>query len=218
VRGYLSAVKLTTPATVTPLPGGSSGGTTLASGTALWTAVAVNAWGKAEHVSYANGINNRAAFDPQTGRLYDLTAGAGSTDSVVDQRHRWDSVNQLTLRVDAIGDQTGIQVADTFQYDKLGRLTQYTVSGGTAGAPSSRTVNLVYNALGLLLSKSDVGNYSYPAQATANGRPHAVNNVAGTGYTYDLNGNAITASAGKWRTIAYTSFNLPNDSNGLAGC
>ncbi len=104
---------------------------------------------------------------------------------------------------------------DTLTHDKLGRLTQYQVSG----SGGSRTVTLAYNALGMLLSKSDVGSYSYPAQGIANGRPHAVQSVTGIGssYSYDLNGNAVTASAGKWRNITYTSFNLPGNVPGDRG-
>src|SRR5436853_463315 len=82
----------------------------------------------------------------------------------------------------------------------------------TRGARLSRTVSLQYNALGMLLYKSDVGNYSYGAQNTAGVRPHVlqgVNTGAGsTSYGYDLNGNLVTASAGKYRTLSYTSFNM----------
>jgi len=220
--GFLNAVKLDTAANVAPLPatpgGTPAAGTTLAAGTLLWQAVAVNAWGRAEQHSYANGINNRAVFDAQTGRLTNLTAGPSTTSSVVDQRYSWNSVNLLTQRIDAIGDASGVQVLDTFQYDRLGRLTQYQVSGN--GAPASRSVALQYNALGMLLSKSDVGNYSYPSQGVANGRPHALQSVAGTysaSYGYDLNGNATSASGGMWRSVAYTSFNLPDGTGGLQG-
>ena len=221
-KGYLNAVSLGTTATIAPLPatpgGTPAAGTTLAAGSVLWQAIAVNAWGRAETHAYGNGINNRAVFEPRSGRLTNLTAGPGSTNTVVDQRYLWNSVNLLTQRIDAIGDPIaapGVQVADTFGYDLLGRLTQYVV----AGSGGSRTVNLAYNALGMLLSKSDVGNYSYPAQGVVNGRPHAVQSITGIGvsYTYDLNGNAVTASAGKWRSIAYTSFNLPDGSNGIQG-
>jgi RHS repeat-associated protein len=221
-KGYLQAVKLDTAVSVTPLAGSSctpAASCTLAAGTALWSATAVNAWGKAEQSAYANGINSSAVYEPFTGRLHNLSAGPGTTKTVVDQRYSWDSVNLLTQRIDAIGDQTGIQVRDDFTYDRLGRLTQYVVNGGSGATAASRTVALAYNALGLLLSKSDVGNFSYPTQGVANGRPHAVQSVSGiaTNYSYDLNGNAGTATAGKWRSINYTSFNLPGNVPGDQG-
>ena len=52
-----------------------------------------------------------------------------------------------------------MQVLDTLTHDKLGRLTEYQVSRRYGG---SRTVTLAYNALGMLLSKSDVGNLQLP--------------------------------------------------------
>lgn len=219
-KGYLQAVKLDTATTVAPLAGSSctpASSCTLAAGTALWSATAVNAWGKAEQSAYANGITSSAVYEPYTGRLHNLRAGP--SNAVVDQRYSWDSVNLLTQRIDAIGDQSGVQVRDDFTYDKLGRLTQYVVNGGSGANPASRTVALAYNALGMLLSKSDVGNYNYPTQGVANGRPHGVQSVTGIGtsYSYDLNGNAGTATAGKWRSITYTSFNLPGNVPGDQG-
>lgn len=228
-KGYMNAVHLDTQATLNPLPatpGGRPGAattiaaTTIAANTRLWYAVQINAWGQAEQTSYANEINNRRLLDPQNGRLLNLRAGRGDTNNVVDHRYSWDRVGQLSQRIDAIGDNTGIQVADTLEYDKLGRLTQYQVSGGTSGTPATRTVTLKYNALGMLLSKSDVGNFTYPAQGVANGRPHAVTSVVGAytaSYTYDLNGNARTASGGSWRSMTYTSFNLPDGASGVQG-
>jgi RHS repeat-associated protein len=222
-KGYLQAVKLGTAVTVAPLTGSSctpASSCTLAAGTALWSATVVNAWGKAEQSTYANGIASAAVYEPNTGRLHNLRAGPSATPTaVVDQRYSWDSVSQLTQRIDAIGDQSGVQVRDDFSYDRLGRLTQYVVNGGSGATPASRTVALTYNALGMLLSKSDVGNLSYPAQGVTNGRPHAVQSVSGiaTSYGYDLNGNAGTASTGKWRSINYTSFNLPGNVPGDRG-
>jgi RHS repeat-associated protein len=223
-KGFLESVKTNTAATITPLPA-SVGGTpaanaTVVAGTLLWQAKAVNAWGKAELQTFGNGVNNRAVFEPASGRVTNINAGLAATNDVTDHRYVWDSVNQLSQRVDFIGDASGVQVLDTFQYDKLGRLTQYAVSGGSAGAPSSRSVSLGYNALGMLLTKSDVGNYSYPTQGVVNGRPHSVSSVSGSAaaaYAYDLNGNATTANTGKWRAIAYTSFNLPGNTTATAG-
>jgi RHS repeat-associated protein len=200
-QGFLNAVSLLTPVSV----GGAS-----VSAKPLWSAGTFNAWGKAEQSSYGNGINNRANFLPDTGRLAGLTAGGGTTNAVVNQGYKWDSIGLLTRRVDALGDGSGVTALDTFTYDALGRLTQYDVSGGGAAGTSIRSVTLQYNALGMLLSKSDVGNYVYPTQGVANGRPHAVLGVQNQGqnFGYDLNGNATSATGGKWRSVAYTSFNM----------
>lgn len=70
----------------------------------------------------------------------------------------------------------------------------------------------------MLLYKSDVGNYRYNVQGGA--LPHALQSVAGAvsaSYGYDANGNMISASAGKYRSVGYTSFNLPDESAGIQG-
>jgi RHS repeat-associated protein len=210
--------KVTTATAFTGLAGG-----TIAAGSTLWEAITVSAWGKAEkvHVGHgANALESRAEFDARTGRLLRLSAGPGTASTVLDQRLSWDNLGQLTQRIDAIGagGSSPIHISDTYVYDAIGRLTQYTVAG--SGTPSSRTVQLQYNAAGMLLFKTDVGIYTYGPQGTANGRPHALQRVDGAhsaSYGYDLNGNVVSATGGKYRSVAYTSFNLPDSGNGLQG-
>lgn len=220
--GFLEKLVLNTTATVAPLPnagGQTAAGSTLNAGTVLWQAKVVGAWGKVEQQLYGNGITSNAAFQAGTGRVTGLTAGA--SNSVLSQTYAWDSLNNLSSRSDSNGDGIAGGVTESFSYgDQLNRLTGYTVSA-PAIPGMSRTVNLHYNALGMLLYKSDVGNYSYGAQGGAAGsKPHALQGVAGpfsAGYTYDANGNLSTATAGKYRTLSYTSFNLPDNAAGLQG-
>jgi RHS repeat-associated protein len=212
-RGHLSRVATDTELTgLAGLPSNRMG-----ANSTLWQADTVNAWGKAEQATYGNGVVNRAEFEAQTGRTLRLSAEKGA-EKALDQRLAWDNVGQLNTRIDAIGAGGGIQISDSYQYDELGRLKQYTVAG--SGTPSSRTVHLQYNAAGMLLFKSDVGIYTYGAQGVTNGRPHAVQRVEGahnSSYTYDWNGNITGATGGKYRSVAYTSFNLPDGSNGVQG-
>ncbi len=49
-------------------------------------------------------------------------------------------------------------MSETFAYDRLNRLTSATVSA----TPTPRAKTFFYSAIGNLLSKSDVGAYSYP--------------------------------------------------------
>jgi RHS repeat-associated protein len=206
-KGFLSAVLLDTAVTI--------GDSVLSAGSPIWKAGVANAWGKAETSSYGNGVANRAAYDPETGRLVGLTAGKDGGNGVVNQRYTWDSLGWMSQRVDAIGDTGTIEVSDGFSYDAVGRLTAYAVSGGGG----SRTVTLQYNALGMMLSKSDVGGYVYPQQGVVNGRPHAVQGIPslGVSYAYDLNGNATLATSGKWRGVTYTSFNMVDVITGADG-
>ena len=223
--GYPEKMLLGTAATLTPLAppaGGVSSGSavTLAANTLLWQAQAVNAWGVMEKQSYGNGVITAVAFEAATGRTTDLTAGAGIATNVLNHHYVWDSIDNLQSRNDANGDGSGA-VTETFNYaDGLNRLTGYTVAG-PAIPNLSRTVQLQYNALGMLLYKTDVGNYSYGAQGAGSVRPHALQSVIGSTVTttngYDSNGNLVSADAGKYRSLTYTSFNLPDSQTGLSG-
>ncbi len=66
-----------------------------------------------------------------------------------------------------------------------------------------------YSAVGNLLTKSDVGNYNYPAPGSP--QPHAVTSLSGgtisTTFTYDSNGNQ---TSGLGRSITYSSYNKPS--------
>jgi RHS repeat-associated protein len=186
----------------------------------LWRAHTVDAAGRAERQVLGNGVESRASYDADSGRLLRITAGTGGQNNVVDQELRWNNLNRLTFKSDAIGPgNPQFAVTDTYTYDELGRLTQYVVAGN--GNPNVRTVVLQYNAAGMLLYKSDVGIYTYANKGVALGQPHALRSVGGglhnASYGYDLNGNLTSASGGKYRSVGYTSFNLPNDSQGLQG-
>ncbi len=193
----------------------TTGAAVLAANSNLWTVQTVNAWGRPELQTYGNGVVNRAAFDARTGRVSSLSAGLGVATDALNQQFVWNNLGQLTQRNDANGDGNTGAVSDTYTYDSIGRLQTYTVA-----APSipnlSRAVTLQYNALGMLLYKSDVGVYSYSAQGGV--RPHALQSVQGvynSSYLYDANGNMTSASAGKYKNITYTSFNLPDGTAGV---
>ena len=227
-KGFLKHLALGTTATVTPLPATPGGtpvaGTTLAVDSFLWQAKAYNAWGRAEQQAYGNDVLTNAVFEASTGRITNLTAGIGGATNVLNHSYAWDSIGRMAQRNDDNGAASDTPstvggVADIFEYDAIGRLKNYTVSAN--GIPNQgRIVTLQYNALGMTLYKSDVGNYAYGAAATAGVRPHALQSVAGavtTNYGYDANGNLVTASAGKYASISYTSFNLPDSNTGAQG-
>ncbi|MDR7050138.1 RHS repeat-associated protein [Duganella sp. 3397] len=224
-KGFLSAMTLAQAATITPLPGANgaaaAAGKTLAAGSLLWQGQAYNAWGKSEQHAYGNNVTSRTEFESVNGRIRTMTAaaaGAGAGATIMDYRYEWNSLSYLAKRTDANGNGS-VAVTDDYLYDPIGRLTDYTVSS-PAIAQNGRTVSIQYNALGSVLYKSDVGNYSYPAQGAGAVRPHALQAVSGAvpaSYTYDANGNLTGATAGAYRKISYTSFNLPDAQNGLEG-
>jgi RHS repeat-associated protein len=83
------------------------------------------------------------------------------------------------------------------------------VTSATAGQSVAPVKTFSYDAIGNLLSKSDVGNYSYPLAGSA--LPHAVTSISGgavsASFAYDPNGNQTT---GLGRSISYTSYNKPS--------
>ncbi|MFT7773444.1 RHS repeat-associated core domain-containing protein [Roseateles sp.] len=223
-RGFVKQMTLPANATVSPLPA-TAGGTpgvsvNLGAGSSLWQVGIINAWGKIEQSTRGNGVVSRGSYEAATGRTTALNAGTGTTKGVVDYSFAWDSLNNLIYRADNIGDAVAGAVTENFEYgDALTRLTKYTVNA--AGVPGgSRVVNLQYNALGMLLSKSDVGTYTYPTAGSA--RPHALSTLnaiegATTSFGYDAAGNLTSASNGKYRSVTYTSFNLPDSQSGIVG-
>jgi len=113
--------------------------------------------------------------------------------------YTYDQLSNPLSRSDA---NTGL--SETFVYDSLNRLTQSTVNLST---PLVKTFS--YSAIGNLLSKSDVGTYSYPSAGSA--LPHAVmstsgGTISGT-FTYDPNGNQ---TSGLGRNISYSAHNKPS--------
>jgi hypothetical protein len=82
---------------------------------------------------------------------------------------------------------------ENFLYDELDRMTQAQVVGQPAVAVS-------YDSRGNILSKSDVGAFSYGVNAG----PHAVTAVSGpmtASYTYDAKGSQVGRSVGGFRTV-----------------
>src|SRR5262249_49589340 len=74
-------------------------------------------------------------------------------------------------------------------------------------SPAPLVKTFSYNPIGNLLTKSDVGTYTYPAAGSP--QPHAVSSISGgaiaTTFAYDQNGNQ---TSGLGRTISYTAANM----------
>lgn len=231
--GHLKQISLPASTLIKPLPN-LPGGTRAPNvawnaNKVIWRAKAMNAWGRLEAFANSDGadttalntrITSRDYFDQETRR----SVGMNTATNILDQLYGWDSLGRLETRKDTNGDTgNGDDVNETFAYDKINRLTGYTVAG--VDVPGlERSVTLSYNALGMLLKRSDVGAYTYPevVDGVATSRPHALNsfrdlNGVDTNYTYNGNGNLLTASGGKYRAIEYTSFNQPSGNLGLRG-
>lgn len=72
----------------------------------------------------------------------------------------------------------------------------------TSQRNGSQNLGVTFNAIGNILTKSDVGSYTYHAT-----KKRAVTQAGSTSYGYDANGN-MTSRGGS--SISYTSYNLPS--------
>jgi RHS repeat-associated protein len=175
-----------------------------------WRADARDAEGRLLQQTHGNGVVTQQIFDPATGRLKAVYAGAGN------------AVQNLTLTYDARGNvltraDANQNLNESFLYDSLSRLTSSTVNSSGAGVI---TQTYVYDNLGNITSRSGVGTYTY---GPPNSKPHAVAGIelAGGGtrqYTYDVTGNLTDETQrdasnniipAKGRISTYTSFNMP---------
>jgi RHS repeat-associated protein len=164
-----------------------------------WTANARDAELRLTQQTAGNGVVTTQSFDALTDRLTSILAGSGNV--VENFSYTYDVLGNMLSRADA-----NQNLTETFSYDSLNRLTQTVVN-------QSLTKAFTYDPIGNLLSKSDVGTYSYPLAGAA--RPHAVLTITpnppnggsiSTSFVYDNNGNQ---TSGLGRSISYTSYNKP---------
>ena len=169
-----------------------------------WQADRYDASGRIDGEFYGNGTVNDRIYSAATGRLLQASIDRGAytgPDYVVQNlTYTHDPMGNVNTRHDGATNREERFYTTTpgDGYDGLDRLKVHTVVGGG-------TVTVSYDAMGNLTAKSDVGTYSYGANAG----PHAVTGVSGgplgtQSYTYDANGN-MTGGGG--RTITWTSFN-----------
>jgi RHS repeat-associated protein len=167
----------------------------------LWEATAADAELRVTAEAAGNGVVTTQNFDPLTDRLASIVAGASG--AVENLSYSYDAIGNVLARAD-------VYLTETLAYDNLNRLTSATAVSNL-NSPSG-SINIpqklfTYDPIGNLLSKSDVGTYTYPAAHSP--QPHAVSAVTGTinsTFTYDANGNQ---TSGNGRSTTYTSYNMP---------
>lgn len=165
--------------------------------------------------TYGNGVSSSYTYEQATGRLKTaLTRGGPGNPVLQDLRYdSYDNNGNLKSRHSTfkrVGSNTTDTYADTFNYDQLDRLDDYSVDGVTA--------DVNYDELGNITFRTGIGSYSYldPAKTY---RPHAVLGLTKNGakvanFEYDDYGNIKRRSgegvAGGTQEFTHTSFNLPS--------
>ena len=111
----------------------------------------------------------------------------------------WDQLGNLTERNDHIN-----ALDEKYGYDELNRLLSITLNGAAENS-------FTYDVLGDMLTKGDVGTYTYPATGAV--QPHGVSKITSgsnvTNVVYDADGNILTASGATRRTMTWTPYNMP---------
>ena len=126
-----------------------------------------------------------------TGSIASRQAGVGGGSGIQNLSYWWDVNDNLIRRED--GNQAP-SVYEYFYYDNLDRIDYSQRNGVT-------NVDVAYDALGNVTSKSDVGSYTYDAT-----KIHAVTAAGSNSYAYDANGN-MTSRNGS--TVNWFSYDLP---------
>lgn len=161
--------------------------------TIYWEQIATNAAGQALDEQLGNGLHTYSTYDSLTGLLGARTAGTSS--QVQNLTYQWDKVGNLTQRRDQ-----NLNLTEDFYYDNLYRLDYSKLNGIT-------NLDVGYDALGNITSKTGIGTYTYPASGASAVRPHAVTAAGSNSYSYDSNGNMTNRNGS---TITWYSYNLPN--------
>jgi RHS repeat-associated protein len=171
--------------------------------TVYWHAKTQNAAGQLTEITLGNGITSQYNYTATTNIISTIRSFTPGNESIYDIQnlgYEFDTIGNLTKRSD-YGQYIGLTALyENFSYDNLNRMT-----GSTVYQQSNKSYG--YDALGNITSKTGVGSYTYGTNAG----PHAVtqtnNNGVLTNYIYDANGNM---TSGNNRTIAYNSYNKPN--------
>ncbi|MDH0863144.1 RHS repeat-associated core domain-containing protein [Mitsuaria sp. GD03876] len=156
-------------------------------GTVLWSKTGGEPGGQPTAFSYGNGVATKVDY-VGTGMGWVSGISAGPSNAVQFSQYARDEIGQVVRRDDSFDVPVGL--SEWTEVDELGRLKAYYRKSlvDQTVVPGSR-ITVGYDAVGRIVSKSDVGTYYY---AQPNGqRPHAVTAVRGAAnvdYEYDAIG------------------------------
>ncbi|WP_431286657.1 RHS repeat domain-containing protein [Roseateles chitinivorans] len=180
------------------------------------TRKAMSAEGVVTEEELGNGMVRRRKLNAYTGRLEGIAVGmGGSTNNRQSDVYAHDALGNLVTRSQSISS-GGPLLTEVFSYDGMNRLASSQVAG-----QSPKTFG--YDAIGNLVSRTGVGQYTYPASGAGSVRPHAVSQiqtagpVAGVtnpGFSYDDSGNLVE---GLGRRYGWTSFDQASSIDRLSG-
>lgn len=196
----------------------------VATGTVYWRANTVDEQGRVREERLGNNLVTQRYFDPGSGNLGSIKTGTSPGGVEIQNLEvAFDQAGNLRTRKDlTIGVNSGSGIREEYNYDPLYRLTQLRQYKPATGGAPTLTHSYTYDGFGNLTSKgpgytaycynTQAAGGTQPCQGVTSTRPHAAARVVtSTGtrnYTYDANGNLLTASAGQYRTATWWVSNL----------
>ena len=158
-----------------------------------------NAFGQPWTIGFGNVQNvvtTTYEYYPSNNRLKSIDTYGSSP--LQDIAYQYDNVGNITNITDIILSSR----SQTFSYDHLDRLTQ-------AQSNAYGTITYQYNVIGNMTYNSQVGSYTDWKQHYGT-KPHAVYQAGSNTYSYDANGNMISAPG---KTITYNYDNMQSSIN-----
>jgi RHS repeat-associated protein len=205
-------------------------------GSFTWTyvdAAGYNAWGAPEiwDLGGTGDINRNWVYSNNTRRVSQIRGGTsqlGSGGQVNVMRHRYETYD-LSGNVTELRDSRNSDQYQCFSYDTMDRLTDAYTGDDCVGGPDATGDGAFdhygpadgydYSRIGNI---TDLSGTAYTYAQSGNAGPHAPTGVGSVAFTYDPNGNRLTATDGSdVTTYGYdpdnrmTSIDLPNTTDDL---
>ena len=162
----------------------------------FWRAKDRDAAGRLRAVVHGNGLTTHWHYNQATGTLDRIATGL-LWENLRELDYQYDPHSNVIRRSDRTND-----IEETFQYDRLDRLSLARVSSHTDPTEAyNHSTTYRYDLSGNITHKSDLGSYQYdqPYRLASAGSRHQ-------NYRYDANGN-VTSGGG--RHLTWSSFNKP---------
>lgn len=177
-----------------------------------WQAEEMDVFGNWNKERFGNGITTEREFNPSSGLLDSILSTKNNEGDVQNLGFEWDTNGNLLAR-HKNGGSNDNGLSEHFTYDSIDRLIKARTFG-LASKPvgESRVINYGYDAIGNLVTKSDLSDVDgmvYGANGVNPSRLQSVkkDNSVILSYQYDANGNMIIQGN---RYIKYTAANKPS--------
>ncbi len=142
--------------------------------------------GKIKTIVYGNNTQTNYTYGDDLRLSQIQTTNNQQRTTLQNLHYRFDNNGNLKQLTDNI-----TRKVREFSYDDLDRLTEASGIPDQTGHPT--TFEYAYDPIGNMINKSDVGTMTYGKDAG----PHAVTLAGGYSYTYDDNGNMVSAKTNK---------------------